>query len=65
MREIAADVLALVRPHARELGSEAPLEEIERILRDGNGADRQRAAHGRWHAAVLRLLVDGDRRPHA
>ena len=42
---IAADVLALVRPHARELDSEAPLEEVERILRDGNGADRQRAAH--------------------
>ena len=39
------DVLALVRPHARELGSEAPLEEVERILREGNGADRQRAAH--------------------
>ena len=44
---VAADALELARPHARELGSDAPLEEIERILRDGNGADRQRAAHRR------------------
>jgi carboxylate-amine ligase len=56
--EIAAEVLATVRPHARELGSEAPLEEIERILREGNGADRQRAAHERGEMpAVLDLLV--------
>jgi glutamate---cysteine ligase / carboxylate-amine ligase len=59
VREIAADVLALVRPHARELGSEAPLEEVERIVREGNGADRQRAAHDSGGmAAVLRRLVD-------
>ena len=44
------------RPHARELGSEAPLEEVERILRDGNGADRQRAAHDSGGMpAVLRV----------
>jgi glutamate---cysteine ligase / carboxylate-amine ligase len=58
VRDIAADVLALVRPHARELGSEAPLDEIERILLDGNGADRQRAAYrSGGMAAVLDLLV--------
>jgi carboxylate-amine ligase len=33
--------LKVVEPHARELGSEAELGGIERILRRGNGADRQ------------------------
>jgi carboxylate-amine ligase len=33
--------LNLVEPHARELGSEGELAGIERILRRGNGADRQ------------------------
>jgi carboxylate-amine ligase len=43
--ELIARAVALARPHARELGSEAALDELERITRDGNGADRQRAAH--------------------
>ncbi|MFL5913270.1 MAG: carboxylate-amine ligase [Gaiellaceae bacterium] len=33
--------LRLVEPHARELGSEAELAGVERILRRGNGADTQ------------------------
>jgi carboxylate-amine ligase len=33
--------LRLVEPHARELGSEAELAGVERILRRGNGADMQ------------------------
>jgi len=33
--------LRLVEPHARELGSEAELAGIEKILRRGNGADMQ------------------------
>ena len=58
VREIAADVLRLVRPHARELGSDSALEEIERILAEGNGADRQRAAGaGGGIQAVLEQLV--------
>jgi carboxylate-amine ligase len=66
VREIAADALALARPHARELGFDAPLEEIERIVREGNGADRQRAAHGNGGmAAVLRRLVDESAGPQA
>jgi carboxylate-amine ligase len=66
VREIAAEVLALVRPHARALGSEAPLEEVERIVREGNGADRQRAAHGNGGMpAVLRRLVDETAGPQA
>jgi carboxylate-amine ligase len=44
VREVAADALSLARAH---LDDDAPLEEIDRILRDGNGADRMRAAHAR------------------
>jgi carboxylate-amine ligase len=35
-------VIDSIRPYARELGSEGALEEIERIVREGNGADDQR-----------------------
>lgn len=45
-RAVGERVLESVRPFARELGSEAALEEIERILREGNGADDQRRVHG-------------------
>ena len=45
IREVGADALALARPYARELDGEDALEEIERILREGGGADRMRAAH--------------------
>ncbi len=45
MREVAADALATARPYARELDGEDALEEIERVLREGGGADRMRAAH--------------------
>jgi carboxylate-amine ligase len=44
-REIGARVLDRVRPYARELGGESALEEISRILREGNGADDQRRVH--------------------
>jgi carboxylate-amine ligase len=57
-REVARATLELARPHARDLGAEAELEEVERILADGNGADRQRAAYARGGMAeVLRMLV--------
>jgi carboxylate-amine ligase len=46
-RDLARDAVVLARPGAREQGSEDALEEIERIVRDGNGADRQRSAHAR------------------
>ena len=42
---VAADALAVARPYARDLDGEDALEEVERILRDGGGADRMRAAH--------------------
>jgi glutamate---cysteine ligase / carboxylate-amine ligase len=41
-REVSRRVMDSVRPFARELGGEDALEEIERILREGNGADDQR-----------------------
>jgi carboxylate-amine ligase len=43
--ELGCRVLDEVRPFARELGGEAALAEIERILREGNGADEQRRVH--------------------
>ena len=44
-REVGRRVLESVGPFARELGGEPGMEEIERILRDGNGADDQRRVH--------------------
>ena len=41
-REVAARMLETIRPYARELGTEEALGEIDRILREGNGADEQR-----------------------
>ena len=37
--------LRKVAPHARDLGCDSELEGIRRILRDGNGAERQLAVH--------------------
>jgi carboxylate-amine ligase len=65
-REVVRATLELARPHARELGADAELEEVERILAEGNGADRQRAAHARGGMAeVLRALVAEAAAPYA
>jgi carboxylate-amine ligase len=45
VREVGADALEIARPYARELDGEDALSEVERILREGGGADRMRAAH--------------------
>ena len=45
VREVGRRVLDSLHPYARELGGEAALEEVERILREGNGADDQRRVH--------------------
>ncbi|MET0559062.1 MAG: YbdK family carboxylate-amine ligase [Solirubrobacterales bacterium] len=45
--EVARRTLDDVAPYARELGSAEALGEIERVLREGNGADRQRGVHER------------------
>jgi glutamate---cysteine ligase / carboxylate-amine ligase len=55
---IARDAVELARPQLRELGAEAPLEAIERILTEGGGADLQRQAFQRGGMpAVLAELV--------
>jgi carboxylate-amine ligase len=54
--EVARGTLAEARPYARDLGGADALEEIERILADGNGADRQRRVHG--EGGMKALLAD-------
>lgn len=44
--------LRALAPHARELGSEAALDDVRRILRDGNGARRQLAVYAATQDAV-------------
>jgi carboxylate-amine ligase len=45
-REVALGTLAEARPYAEQLGGAGALEEIDRIVAEGNGADRQRRVHG-------------------
>jgi carboxylate-amine ligase len=53
--EVASEALALARAYAREPDA---LDEIERVLREGNGADRMRSAHAAGGmVAVLEGLV--------
>jgi glutamate---cysteine ligase / carboxylate-amine ligase len=57
--EIARATVQLAMPYARELGSDGALEEIERMLIDGNGAARRRAAFARGGmTGVLSELVE-------
>jgi glutamate---cysteine ligase / carboxylate-amine ligase len=62
--EIARATVELALPYARELGSDAALEEIERMLVDGNGAVRRRAAFARGGMSeLLAELVDETGQP--
>jgi carboxylate-amine ligase len=56
VRHVASDALALARAYA----DDDALEEVERILRDGGGADRMRAAHatGGLDEVVARLVAE-------
>jgi carboxylate-amine ligase len=57
--EVATLALAEARPYAEDLGGAGSLAEIERILGDGNGADRQRHAFERGGIpAVLDYLAE-------
>ncbi|HET8814532.1 MAG TPA: YbdK family carboxylate-amine ligase [Solirubrobacterales bacterium] len=56
--EVARGTLEEARPYAADLGGEDALEEIERILSDGNGAAWQRRVHERGGIeALLRRLA--------
>jgi carboxylate-amine ligase len=58
LRELAAEAVGHALGTLRERGADGALEEVERILREGNGADRMRAAHARGGMrAVLEGLV--------
>jgi carboxylate-amine ligase len=58
-RELAAEALELARPYAADLGSDGALDGIDRIVAEGNGSDRQRAAFARDGIdGVLRFLVE-------
>jgi carboxylate-amine ligase len=54
--EIARAAMARARPFARELGSDGALDELERVLSAGGGADRQRAAFAR---GGMRAVLEG------
>jgi glutamate---cysteine ligase / carboxylate-amine ligase len=59
LREVAAATLDRVRGRARELGDAESLEGIDRLLAEGGGAGRHRAAHARGGMdGLLRALVD-------
>jgi carboxylate-amine ligase len=60
IRRVCADALELARPYARDLDGEDALEEIERILREGGGADRMREAHaaGGMDGLLARLVAE-------
>ncbi|CAA9475639.1 MAG: hypothetical protein AVDCRST_MAG30-441 [uncultured Solirubrobacteraceae bacterium] len=58
LREVAATAIETARPYARDAGAEDALEGVERILREGNGADRMRVAFARGGMeGVLEHLV--------
>jgi carboxylate-amine ligase len=58
-RDAARAAVALARPWAADTGGGDALDGIERILREGGGADRQRRAHQRGGLeAVLDLLIE-------
>jgi carboxylate-amine ligase len=60
--ELARGILEEVRPYAADLGGDGALEEIDRILADGNGADRQRRAHAeRGMEGLLQDLAERTR----
>jgi carboxylate-amine ligase len=57
LREVAAEGLALAGAHLPDPGA---LEDVERILREGNGADRMRAAYaaGGMRGVLERLVAE-------
>ena len=64
LRDVARATVESVAGHARELGSEDALAGIERILREGGGAARQRAAaaRGGMEELLAQLVRDTEAR---
>jgi len=60
LRDLAAEAIGHARGALRERGADGALEHVERILREGNGADAMRAAHaqGGMRAVLERLVAD-------
>jgi carboxylate-amine ligase len=60
VRTLIERTLAAIAPHARALGCDRELDGIRRIMREGNGADRQRAvlAERGDPVAVVRDIVE-------
>jgi carboxylate-amine ligase len=59
LRALAEEAVGLARAALAERGADGALAEVERILREGNGADRMRAAHAAGGMrAVLERLVE-------
>ena len=56
LRELATRAVELARPVLRDLGADAALEETERLIIDGSGADRQRRLFAR---GGMRALLHG------
>lgn len=64
LRELASDALERARPYVREQGADGALEGVERVLREGGGADRQRRAFRRGGmSAVLDGLMSESAAP--
>ncbi|HEY5942403.1 MAG TPA: YbdK family carboxylate-amine ligase [Solirubrobacterales bacterium] len=62
--EVARGTLAEAHPYAEQLGGADALEEIDRLLAEGNGAERQRAVHAEGGIeALLRELAAWTRGP--
>jgi glutamate---cysteine ligase / carboxylate-amine ligase len=55
-RSLLTELLEFVSSEVKQLGSEREMAHIERIMREGTGADRQLAAFGRAHD--MKAVVD-------
>jgi carboxylate-amine ligase len=60
----AAEAIALARPHLEAIGADDALGEVERLIREGNGADRQRAAYSAagMHGVLAMLTAESSGR---
>ena len=65
LRDVARATVGSVAGHAREIGSDDALEGVERILREGGGAARQRATARRtaWTELLAQLVRETEGAP--